>query len=395
MFTLLFLFSQNYDKGSRLFMNISDILGDSLKKQLKDSLTASADPPQEIDPLEKRTKKSLKENTVLFRGSKRKALPRRLLQVIGPLYANYKEAIASLAEEDGFAVPIDFNYQLVQGKQPNIYIGRMADGSIRYYDKHNATLRLNLYHDYKKEQDYFRLALNYSNNRRQLEPYANNAPQTFTIPANDELRRFYQQWKTYKAQRTARSKKLDYLEPIYDSFVAFDLERTGRLKGEPPEADKIIEIGAVRVVKGKITDTFDQLVDPQKEMLYRVIKITGIKPGMLRGKPTADKAVRDFLDFVGNDILIGHSLDDNDLPPIRREAKNLNLHFCNKHYDTFRLSLLLQEKHGLEHTNLEYLAEKLSITPQSFHRANDDAATTAMVYLKLRELYYAKDPAEK
>ena len=58
------------------------------------------------------------------------------------------------------------------------------------------------------------------------------------------------------------------------------------------------------------------------------------------------------------------------------------------------LSLLLQEKHGFEHTNLEYLAEKLSITPQSFHRANDDAATTAMVYLKLRELYYAKDPAE-
>ena len=375
-------------------MNISDILGDSLKKQLKDSLSTNAETPPEIDPLEKQTKKSLKENTVLFRGSKRKALPRKLLAALGPLYKKYQKAIAALAGEDGFAVPIDFNYQLIQSKLPNVYICRMEDGSVRHYDKHNTTLRLNLYHDYKKEQDYFRLALNYSNNRRQLEPYTNNSPQTFTIAANEELRSFYQQWKAYKAQRTARSKKFDYLEPVYDSFVAFDLERTGRLKGEPPEADKIIEIGAVRVVKGKITDTFDQLVDPQKEMLYRVIKITGIKPGMLRGKPTADKAVRDFLDFIGNDVLIGHSLDDNDLPPIRREAINLNLRFCNKHYDTFRLSLLLQEKHGFEHTNLEYLAEKLSITPQSFHRANDDAATTAMVYLKLRELYYAKDPAE-
>ena len=83
-------------------------------------------------------------------------------------------------------------------------------------------------------------------------------------------------------------------------------------------------------------------------------------------------------------------MDDNDLPPIRQLTRQRGIPFRNRHYDTLRLAEILSEDAGFEHLNLEYLSQKLGIEPERVHRATDDAKTTALVYLKLRQLYYEK-----
>ena len=371
-------------------MNIRDILSDASRQKLQLSVpedTTAAEPVEE-NPLVTKTKASIKQHTVVFRSSRRKALPQKLLIAFHHIHEQYQNEIEALCAQTDFAVPVHLNYTVTPKKDPRKGYDCILENGLRQtFDKHNANLQISVYHDYIKDIDLFRISLS-RHNSKTAEPHVRQYPQTYALPVNHALQDFFAYWKNARAAQAKRRTKQDYLEPVYTSFVAFDLERTGRLKGEAFDQDKIIEIGAVKVVKGEIVATFDQLVDPQKEMLYRVIKITGIKPGMLRGKPTSDKAVRDFLDFAGDSVLIGHSLDDNDLPPIRHVAKKLQLPFLNKHYDTFRLAQLLQEQHGFEHTNLEYLSDKLQVKPQGFHRADADAATTAMVYLKLRALYY-------
>ena len=75
--------------------------------------------------------------------------------------------------------------------------------------------------------------------------------------------------------------------------------------------------------------------------------------------------------------------------PSASSQKKFGIPFRNRHYDTLRLAEILTPSCGFEHLNLEYLSQKLGVEPERVHRAKDDAETTALVYLKLRELYYA------
>ena len=76
-----------------------------------------------------------------------------------------------------------------------------------------------------------------------------------------------QQTPSLPAMQLTSREGRDYLEPVHTSFVAFDLERTSRAKEEPPESDKIIEIGAVRVTDGQVTESFEQLVNPHRNIM--------------------------------------------------------------------------------------------------------------------------------
>lgn len=87
-------------------------------------------------------------------------------------------------------------------------------------------------------------------------------------------------------------------------YLCVDLETTGL----NPKTDKIIEIGAVKVRGGKITDTFQTLVNPCRSLEERITGITGITDDMLFDKPVINEVLPDFLHFAGEDILLGHSV---------------------------------------------------------------------------------------
>ena len=89
-----------------------------------------------------------------------------------------------------------------------------------------------------------------------------------------------------------------------NNYVCVDLETTGL----NPKTDRIIEIGAVKVRNGVVTDTFETLVNPGRRLEERIVTLTGIRDDMLQEQPSIREVLPDFLSFAGEDILLGHSV---------------------------------------------------------------------------------------
>lgn len=180
---------------------------------------------------------------------------------------------------------------------------------------------------------------------------------------------------------------LEHTVPDFDSFVAFDLETTGTngaANGDTPS--EITEIGAVRVENGKIVDKFSTLVNPGRKILPRISRITGITDEMVAGAPDIESAIRQFMDFVGGNVLVGHNIKGADLHYIDRALKRTGVRMENAYFDTYSFARELKAAHRWESIKLEYLAQEFGVTLNEAHRAWCDAEATACLYLKMREL---------
>lgn len=176
-------------------------------------------------------------------------------------------------------------------------------------------------------------------------------------------------------------------EPDFDSFVCFDLETSGTYgaaNGDAPAG--ITEIGAVRVVKGEITETFSQLVNPGRKIVPRIARITHITDEMVAGQPGEEEAIRLFADFVGDNILVGHNIKQSDLHYIDAAARRAGVRLENPFFDTYRFARTLKEAQGWENVKLEYLSQALGIDQPDAHRAWCDAQANALLYGKLKAL---------
>lgn len=178
------------------------------------------------------------------------------------------------------------------------------------------------------------------------------------------------------------------IEPDFSSFVAFDIEHTGTYgidKGD--EESEIIEIGAVKVVDGRIIETFDRLANPGRKIIPRVERLTHITNEMVKNEVAIDEVIRDFKSFVGDMILVGHNLKSCDIPHISRSARKASVTFDNEYFDTKILAKKLQSSQGWEEIKLPYLSKTFGISQTEAHRAWCDAEANAYVYLKLKEIY--------
>lgn len=91
--------------------------------------------------------------------------------------------------------------------------------------------------------------------------------------------------------------------PFEGSFVAFDIETTGL----SPLTSSIIEIGAVKIVDGQITDSFNELIDPGFSLGMQTTELTGITTDMVKGKPDISVVLPKFLEFVGDLPVVAHN----------------------------------------------------------------------------------------
>ena len=87
-------------------------------------------------------------------------------------------------------------------------------------------------------------------------------------------------------------------------FCAIDIESTG-LK---PERAEIIELAAIRFRSGEEVARFNTLVRPKRGIPKFIEFLTNISPQDLKGAPQPKDALKDFVDFVGEDILVGHNV---------------------------------------------------------------------------------------
>lgn len=163
------------------------------------------------------------------------------------------------------------------------------------------------------------------------------------------------------------------------TYTVFDTETTGL---NPSEGDEIIQIGATRVVNGKLLrqESFEQLVDPKRRLTPESIPIHGIQPEMLVGKPTIDKVLPAFHAFAADTILIAHNAAF-DMRFLQLKEKMTGLRFDNPVLDTLLLSAVLhpnQESH-----RLEAIVDRLNLKIVGRHTALGDAIVTAEVFIKM------------
>ena len=158
------------------------------------------------------------------------------------------------------------------------------------------------------------------------------------------------------------------------SIVALDIETTGL----DPQADAITEIGAVRFNGHRVEDEWSTLVNPGRPIPPQITSLTGITNEMVRNAPTIRSVLPDLASFVGDAVVLGHSVRF-DLSFLQRYNILLN----NEVVDTYELAAVLMPT--ASRYNLAGLAAQLSILLPATHRALDDARCTHAVFMKLQE----------
>ncbi|MBP3622355.1 MAG: PolC-type DNA polymerase III [Lachnospiraceae bacterium] len=173
-------------------------------------------------------------------------------------------------------------------------------------------------------------------------------------------------------------------QSIDSEYVVFDIETTGL----SPRFNKIIEIGAVRIKDGKIQDKFSQFVNPEVPIPYSITKLTSINDNMVLEAPTIEEVLPRFFEFVGDAILVAHNASF-DTGFIKEFAKRQGLPFDYTIVDTMTLAHILIPELG-KYT-LDRLCKQFNVSLENHHRACDDAAATAEIFVKMLNMIHKKD----
>ena len=167
---------------------------------------------------------------------------------------------------------------------------------------------------------------------------------------------------------------------LENDIVVFDLETTGL----DSEVNEIIEIGAVKIKNGVISERFSSFSKPDDEIPNEVIKLTGITNEMVSDAPKIENVINDFYNFTKGCILSGHNVLGFDIKFVRREGDKLGLNFDHRIIDT----LVEARTSGYKFSNFKLgtICKELNISLVDAHRAWNDALATAKVLLKFNEI---------
>ena len=160
-----------------------------------------------------------------------------------------------------------------------------------------------------------------------------------------------------------------------EDYALFDLETTVI----SPYKDEVIEISAVKVRKGKIVDEFSELVNPKRAIPYTASKVNHITDDMVCNAPYFDEVLQEFLQFIGEDVLVGHNIQGFDMKFIYRDCERYyHQTITNDYVDT--LVLAKRCFPDWKHRRLEDLADYYGISTQGAHRALNDCRMNQQVF---------------
>lgn len=169
---------------------------------------------------------------------------------------------------------------------------------------------------------------------------------------------------------------------LHNDVVVFDLETTGT----DVRTDRIIEIGAVKIVGGEIVSCYETLVDPKMKIPAGASQVNHIYDSDVAGAPYIEDCLGDFMNYCKDCYLVAHNGDGFDFLFIKRECDALGYEFNNKTLDTLtmaRKAYPYGSTPKLKNHKLGTLCKFLDIELVDAHRAYNDAEATAKLFIKL------------
>jgi DNA polymerase-3 subunit epsilon len=163
--------------------------------------------------------------------------------------------------------------------------------------------------------------------------------------------------------------------------ICFDTETTGF---DPLEGDRIFEIGCVELIDKKTTgNTFNVLLNPERELSESSIEITGFTDADLVGKPFFKDVVQEFLDFIGDAQLIAHNANF-DMKFINFELEKAGFEVLSYERVTDSLAIA-KDKYPGQKNNLNALCKRLEVdlSARTKHGALLDAELLAEAYIRM------------
>ena len=173
-------------------------------------------------------------------------------------------------------------------------------------------------------------------------------------------------------------------QSLDSTFVVFDIETTGFSAVN----DRIIEIGAVKVENGMITEKFSEFVNPERPIPFEIEKLTSINDRMVEDAPNISVILPKFMDFCEGSVLVAHNADF-DTGFIRHNCEVLGLPYDYTYVDTLGIARSFLE--GLKNYKLDTVVEAMGCTLANHHRAVDDAGATADVFVRFLERFKKKN----
>ena len=168
-------------------------------------------------------------------------------------------------------------------------------------------------------------------------------------------------------------------QDLEGTYVVFDIETTGF----SAVTDRIIEIGAVKVEDGKITDKFSTFVNPKRPIPFRITELTGITDEMVIGSLDIETILPQFIEFIGDAVLVAHNASF-DVGFIEQNCKRQKIEADFTYVDTVALARVLLP--ALNRFKLDTVAKALNISLENHHRAVDDAGCTAEIFVKFVQM---------
>jgi DNA polymerase-3 subunit epsilon len=187
-------------------------------------------------------------------------------------------------------------------------------------------------------------------------------------------------------QTSAQTRELDERLLADLTYTVFDTETTGLA---PTDGDEIIQIGATRIVNGRLLrhECIDQLIDPQRALDTASAAVHGIRAETLAGQPTILEVLPVFHAFALDTVLVAHNAAF-DMRFLQLKEAASGLRFDQPVLDTLLLSAWLHPNQASH--RLEAIAQRLGVAVLGRHTALGDAIVTAEVFLRLIPLLQAR-----
>ena len=164
--------------------------------------------------------------------------------------------------------------------------------------------------------------------------------------------------------------------------IVLDTETTGL---RPSEGHRVIEIAAIEIVDYLPTgNTYQQYINPQRDVPESSFKVHGLSYEFLKDKPLFENVIKNFLEFVGNDPIIAHNVDF-DIGFLNYELNTCGMESLkNEKIDTVAIA---REKFPGQSVSLDALCKRFAIdnTQRDKHSATVDTELLARVYIELMD----------